>query len=526
MLTLVFSSPLNRGILRMLSLMYILFSMDLASALCPNDDYGGNYVEVIVGLGVPPPPSRFANNIQTAVDIANPGDTILIHPPFSAETVMYLIVLTDDSCDHRHTSLYSIFFLLGDSHHYCFHFRCTLDLIIVQNPDLTLPFGGCRVNCTAFSEGGFDGEPWSPSMNFTDFLIDQQVNVSKSVTLTSKCIVEGDDRDVLTTLSPLPPGSSVGCTPSETRCICEIITIESSDVAVTQLNVLGCDPLSAGYVPAPGIYIGIRNLTGNTLNVTTPSGIAQIVGHLNNISIVDVYFNGTLPAIIMGPVDITANTSAVSNLTISENNFFRTGAAFSMERTFCLRFNESDVNSESTCRFTLNNITELGDPPSIPAIGDLYSQSLGIFLDWQADIYAPVNVDPIDDNMVSGVCTVSCFILNASLYDLAQFRTVTASIIELPPPVSGSIVFALFLLLGVLFFIALLFFFLWYADRRSKEEQRKQEIHSNEETIRRTLQYGNTDIMMLYDTYPSTAHLRRRSTFSQRGVHHTPPFPS
>ena len=474
-----------------------------SNGLCPNDDYGDNYVEVIVGLGVPPPSTNYANNIQTAINIAENGDTILIHPPFTQETVRKYYL----SC----RSVLSIL-LVSYVYIYLYPFSNRHTLIrSVQNPDLTLPFGGCRLNCTAYAEGGFDGQPWSPATNFTNFLIDQRVNVSKSVTITSKCIMEGDDRVVLTTLSPLTPSAGAGCTPSLSRCKCEIMTIESSCVTVTQINILGCDPLDPGFIPAPGIYVGIRNLTDSTINATTPSGSEQVVGHIDNVTISNVYFNGTLPAIIVGPVSATQNTSALSNFTVTDNVFVRTGSALSLERVFCIGVNQTDVDSMTTCSFTLNNISELGNIPSNPALGDLYSQSLGLYIDWQSNIYAPLFEDPSVDNIVSGVCIISCFILNASLYDLPQFRNAITEVVPSPVPVSGSILFALFLLLGVVLFIALLFFFLWYADRRSREEQMRRERKMDAKMVRRTLENGSMGTVLITDR---TNIPRRRVTRS------------
>lgn len=65
-------------------ILHITF-FSIVNSVCPSDDYGSNYIEVVTTTEVPT--SNFANNIQGALSIANDYYTILVHPVFTQETV-------------------------------------------------------------------------------------------------------------------------------------------------------------------------------------------------------------------------------------------------------------------------------------------------------------------------------------------------------------------------------------------------------------------------------------------------------
>jgi len=336
---------------------------------------------------------------------------------------------------------------------------------------LHLPFGGFRVTSTEFAEGGFGGEAWSPADNFTTFNTDNVINITLAITITSKCIEEGLNRDVLTTIAPVTPNPGAGCNPSKTRCVCDLFDIGSSNVTLTQINVQGCNPSLANFYQKPGVRVSLRNVSGSNEVVVGYGGINETYAYLENITITDIYFNRSMPAILIGPSETTENSSVIANLTISDNYFDKTGSALSIQRVFCYVDNYTDP-----CAFVRNTLPNLGDPSTDPILGNLDNLLFGVYYDFQlSNLYSPWNDNQsIDTNVVTGTCSISCFLVNSSIYDIPIFRTVTSEIIIRNSAVSGSVWIPILILLAIIIFIILLIFIIWFINERSKADERKR----------------------------------------------------
>lgn len=142
---------------------------------------------------------------------------------------------------------------------------------------------------------------WSPEDNFTTFMTDNIINITKPITITSKCITEGQDRSVLTTIAPVTPNPNAGCNPSLTRCQCNLFNVEASNVTITQINIQGCNAILPNFYPKPGIRVSLRNDTGYNKIIVGYGDVNMTYAFLQNITIQDIFFNRTLPAILIGP---------------------------------------------------------------------------------------------------------------------------------------------------------------------------------------------------------------------------------